>query len=69
MNETQNQRNPDGKENTFNGRKKEKKSWSFHVLDTLQNYYWKENGSFPLSLLTVDLEECLTKHGYVLYGD
>lgn len=48
---------------------KEKKSWSFHVLDTLQNYYWKENRSFPLSLLTVDLEECLTKHGYVLYGD
>lgn len=26
MNETQNQRNPDGKENTFNGRKKRKRA-------------------------------------------
>lgn len=40
-------------------------SWSFHVLDALQNYHWKENGLLPLSLLTIELEKCLTKYGFV----
>lgn len=34
-----------------------------NVLDTLQNYCWKENGSLPLSLMTMELEKCLTKYG------
>lgn len=34
-----------------------------NVLDTLQNYCWKENRSLPLSLMTMALEKCLTKYG------
>lgn len=46
-------------------KKKGVRSWSFHVLNAFQNYHWKENGSLPLSLLTMELEKRLTKYSYV----